>query len=142
MSFTAAQREAGLSGLADLEKQRAGAYFEVAGTWSASSSAKDAALAYFRDTVPRYLDSLRRRLDDGKGTWSAWVAECSALHRDMTEVLGYTSDWSLTDVLLATAGATGEELAETVSDVRAGAGIGAGAFVFVVLGFLAWKVLR
>lgn len=145
MSLTAAQRSAGLTALADLEQQRQGALYSVLGTLSADETgkgAKPAAVSYFRDTVPLALASLKNRLDLDRTDWRTWVIDASQLHRDMTEVLGYRDEWSMSSVLFATGEQTVKDAGQKAQAIGAGAELGAGVFTFLLLGFIAWKVLR
>lgn len=142
MSFTAEQIAAGEAALKDLERQRTGALAEAQRTFGDASS-RDAALGFFKTDVPNAIDSLRRQLFAGReGSWPRWVADAQALQKNIADVAGYSSEWSLLGVLKGAAGATGTTISNTANNVVAGAGTGAGVFTFLLLGYIAWKVLR
>lgn len=135
--------QAGQTAIADLEKRRSGAYYDVLSTWSASQSSKEAAVYFFGTTVPKSLDSLRRRLNELTDMgWDRWVSDAADLSKSMNDVAGYKGEWSMLGVLRDTAAATAAELGTAAQGAVKGAGVGAGIVTFLVLGYVAFKVLR
>jgi hypothetical protein len=138
------QRQAGEWALADIEKLRTGAWAQVIGTWDASGGqAKDAARYFLEVTVPQGIASLRKRLDSlAAEAWGAWIASANELAQSIQAVVGYKREWGMLGVLYDSAKATGQQLGTAGQKAIEGAGVGAGAFVFLALAFVAWKVLR
>ncbi len=137
--------DAGIAALNSLEKERAGARWQVLSTWSADSSAKAAALSYFENTVPQAIAALSRRLDSriaDDAYWSRWSSDANDVHKGIAQVAGYSSEWSMLGVLLATGKATGGELGTAAQSAVKGAGVGAGLVAFLLLGYVALKVLK
>lgn len=141
--MNSAQRETGQAALDDLERERRGSLTQVLGTWSADAASKGAAVKYFEVTVPFAIDSLRRRLD-GAGDWDRWVADANGLHREMGDVLGYRSEWSMLSVLVETGKQTASDLGRGAQQVAAAAKSGTtwGVVGFALAALVAWRVLR
>jgi hypothetical protein len=134
--------EAGIAALNDLERERYGAWVQVLSTWSADAVSKAAAVSYFEKTVPEAIASLRRRLDSRLGDdvyWQRWCADAAEVHRGIADVMGYRREWSMLSVLTSSVVATAGQLGTAAQSAVKGAGVGAGAVVFVVGAFLAWK---
>lgn len=137
--------EAGTAALGQIEKERAGALAQVLGTWSADSSSKAATVYFLETTVPQALDALGRRLHSSAETdesWRRWTTDANDVHEGINQVLGYKGEWSMLGVLLDAARATAGELGTAAQSAVKGAGVGAGVVAFLVLGYIAWKVLR
>lgn len=144
MSATAEQRAAAEQALGELERARLAAWTQVYTTWAADDSSKAAAVSFLQFQVPQSLDSLRRQLEliDSPARWARWVDDATELRNSITTVVGYTDEWSMRGVLLATAGATAGELGSAAQAAVKGSGTGAAFFTFAALGFVAWKVLQ
>lgn len=144
MTLSPERRSTADAALEDLERQRLGAWFDVTSTLAADDSSRAAALHVLGTDVPNAIDSLRRQLDriDSDARWRQWVADANELQKTIAQVGGSTREWGLRDLLLDTAGATLEDVGQTVSDVREGAKVGSGLFTFAALAFIAWKVIK
>lgn len=139
--LSAARRDAALRALDDLESERLGAWSTVLNTWVADDAGRDVAVNFLGNQVPQLIQRLGAQLDriDTEAQWYSWVDAATELHNSINDTVGYVQEWSMANVLRA----TGEQTAVEVKNIaQKGLFAGVSAFTFLVLGVIAWKVLR
>lgn len=144
MSATPAQRAAAETALKDLERNRGAALFDVVNSFDVSGGqSQDAAMYFLETTVPNAMDSLRKQLErvNTDGDWMKWVTSAEQLYRSIAEVNGYTSEWSLTGVLIATGKETAVDVKTGAEEIASAAKSGPLWGVLFALGILyvAWR---
>lgn len=151
MSLSAQQGAAANQAIADIEQLRSNVLFRLEssyGFWLSDSSSRDAARQYLRVTAVAGEAGLADeliRVGEDQVSWERWVADAKSLRDTVASIDGDYSTWSFESVLLNTARATvgdiGDGLDKLGKALPTGAAIGAGAVIFLVGAYVAWKVL-